>query len=87
MSHPFPTTALPCRHAQMVRDSSFSYKIDYVQQVKIFLSPEGHQNLITGSTVIAVLLDGMDFTYWWICIGKGLRLQPAQQAFLLACSF
>ena len=24
----------------------------------------------------------MDFDYWWSCIGKGLRLQPAQQACL-----
>ena len=22
----------------------------------------------------------VDFAYWWSCIGKGLRLQPAQQA-------
>ena len=25
----------------------------------------------------------VDFVYWWSCIGKGLRLQPAQQACLL----
>ena len=24
--------------------------------------------------------EGVDFAYWWRCIGKGLRLQPAQQA-------
>ena len=24
----------------------------------------------------------VDFAYWWFCIGKGLRLQPAQQACL-----
>ena len=23
----------------------------------------------------------MDFAYWWSCIGKGMCLQPAQQAF------
>ena len=22
----------------------------------------------------------VDFAYWWSCIGKGLRLHPAQQA-------
>ena len=55
-------------------------KIDYVQLVKTSLNPEGHQNYITGSKVIAILLDGGDFVYWWSCIGKGLRLQPAQQA-------
>ena len=25
----------------------------------------------------------VDFAYWWSCIGKGLRLQPAQQACFL----
>ena len=40
----------------------------------------GHQNRINGSTVIAILLDGGDFAYWWSCTGKGLCLQPAQQA-------
>ena len=24
--------------------------------------------------------EGVDFAYWWCFIGKGLRLQPAQQA-------
>ena len=24
--------------------------------------------------------EGVDFAYWWSCIGKGLSLQPAQQA-------
>ena len=27
--------------------------------------------------------EGVDFAYWWSCIGKGLRLQPAQQACLI----
>ena len=27
--------------------------------------------------------EGVDFAYWWSCIGKGVRLQPAQQACLL----
>ena len=26
--------------------------------------------------------DGVDLAYWWSFIGKGLRLQTAQQAFL-----
>ena len=25
-------------------------------------------------------IEGVDFAYWWSCIGKGLRLQPPQQA-------
>ena len=26
--------------------------------------------------------EGVDMAYWWSCIGKGLRLQTAQQAYL-----
>ena len=56
--HPLVPTALHRRHAQMVRDSSSSYKIDYVIVIKTFLNPEGHQNRITGSKVTAVLVKG-----------------------------
>ena len=82
MSEPFPHTPLRQRHAQTVRDSSSSYKIDYIIVIKNFLNPKGHQNPISGSKDMAILLKGMDLAYWWSCIGKGLRLQPAQQACL-----
>ena len=42
----------------MVRDSSSSYKIDYIIVIKTFLNPEGHQNCIGGSKVTAILLKG-----------------------------
>ena len=29
----------------------------------------------------------VDFAYWWRCIEKGLRLQPAKQAFFLPFVF
>ena len=54
--------------------------MDYCQLENTSLNPKGHQNCITGSKVIAILMDGADFAYRWSCIGKGLRLQPAQQA-------
>ena len=56
---PFPPTALRRRHAQTVRDSSSSYKIDYVIVIKNFLNPEGHQNPISDSKVKAILLKGL----------------------------
>ena len=56
MSQPFPPTALQRRHAQTVRDSSFSYKIDYLKVIKNFLNPEGHQNSFNGSKVTTILL-------------------------------
>ena len=60
MSEPFHPTALRRRHAQIVRDSSSSYQIDYVIVIKTFFNPEGHQNCIGGSKVMAILLK------WWI---------------------
>ena len=40
MSEPFPPTALWRRHAQTVRVSSSSYKIEYVIVIKTFLNNE-----------------------------------------------
>ena len=46
------------RHALTVADGVFSHKIDYVTINKEFLNPEGHLNRITGSKVMAILLNG-----------------------------
>ena len=42
----------------MVRDSSSSYKIEYVKVIISFLNPEGHQNCNSGLKVTAILLKG-----------------------------
>ena len=60
-SEPFPPTALRRWHAQMVRDSTSSYTIDYVIVIKNFLNTEGHRNPISGSKVPAILLKGWIF--------------------------
>ena len=65
----------------MVKDGDFTHKIDYVTIFKKILNLK-HQNCLTGSKVTAILLNG-----WILHIGgfsaeKGLRLQPAQQAFI-----
>ena len=70
MSEPFPPIALRRRHAQTVRDSSSSYKIDYVIVIKTFLIPEWHQNCICGSKVTAILLKG-----WILPIGGASSLE------------
>ena len=55
-------------------------KMDYVTIFKEIPNLEGHPNCVTGSKVMAIVLN------WWILpIGaasavKGLRLQTAQQA-------
>ena len=51
-------TPLCCRHAQIIKDSSSSYKIDYDIVIKNFPNPEGHQNCITGSKVTVILVKG-----------------------------
>ena len=59
VSHPFSPTALQRRHAQTVRDSPSSYKIDYVILIKNFLNSEGYQNCISRSKVTAIWRDGL----------------------------
>ena len=74
------------RHALTVADGAFSHKIGYVPIFQENLNLEGHLNCITGSKVTAILLNGVDFAHWWSFIGKGLRLEPAQQACFLMIS-
>ena len=52
------------RYAQTVRDSNSSYKIDYFIGIKNFPNLEGHQNLISDSKEMAILLKG-----WILPIG------------------
>ena len=75
--HPLVPTVLHCRHAQMVRDRSSSYKIDYVIGIKNSLSPEGYQNRISGSKVTAILLKGWILPIGGATAGECLRLPPA----------
>ena len=53
----------------MVRDCALSHKIDYNNKFKETLNIKGHK---------VNLAERADFAYWWSCIVKGLRLQPAQ---------
>ena len=65
LSEPFPPTALRRRHAQTVRDSTSSVKIDYIIVIKNFLNPKEHENPICGSKVTAILLK-----VWILPIGR-----------------
>ena len=55
------------RHAQTFRDSSSSYKINYVIVVKTFLNP------INGSKVTAILLQGRILPIGGASAVEGLR--------------
>ena len=68
--NPFPPTALRGRHAQTVRDSSWSYKIDYVIVMKNILNPKGHQNRISGSKVTNILLKGWILPIGGVALGR-----------------
>ena len=48
---PLVPTVLRRGQAQIVKDSSSSYKIHYITVIKNFLNPEGQPNCITGSKV------------------------------------
>ena len=61
------------RHALTVADGSFSHKINYV--FKEIPNPKGHPNRITGSKVMANLLN------WWI-----LPIGGASLGRVCACS-
>ena len=60
----------------MVKDSSSRYKKDYVTQILRYLNPEGHQNCIIVSKVVAI-----ELSVWILPVGgvasvKGC-MQPA----------
>ena len=45
-------------HALTVADGAFSHRIDYIMIFKEIVISEGHPNGITGSKVMAILLNG-----------------------------
>ena len=56
----------------MVRDSTSSYKIDYVIVIKTFLNPKGHQNTISSSKGTAILLKGWIWPIGGASVVEGL---------------
>ena len=64
------------RHALTVADGSFSHNIDYFTIFMEILNLKLHYWFKSYGD----FAEGVDFAHWWSFIGKGLRLQPAQQA-------
>ena len=60
-----------------VRDRSSSYKREYFIVIKNFINPEGHQNLISGLKLKAILLKG------WILPTSRVGSAPAACAAVL----
>ena len=72
VSEHFPPTALRRHHAQTVRDSTSSYKINYVIVIQNFLNPKGHRNPFSGSTIMAILLKRWILSIGGASAGEGL---------------
>ena len=73
VTHPFPPTDLQRHHAQPVKDSYSSYKIDYVVVIKNFLNLEGHQSPLSGSEVTPILLKWQILPIGGAAAVEGLR--------------
>ena len=63
----------------MVRDSSSSYKEVFHSDQELSKSQRAYK-LDQWFKSYSHLTERVDFAYWWSYFGKGLRLQPAQQA-------
>ena len=71
------------RNALVAADAAFSHKIYYVT---IFSGDSKFQRaskLHCWFKSYGDLAEWVDFAHWWSFIGKGLRLQPAQQSCFL----
>ena len=63
----------------MDNDGAFSHKKDYVTFFVEILNPEGHSNSITGSKVMAILLNLLILPVVGVTSGR-VCAQPANQA-------
>ena len=67
----------------MVEDGAFIHKIDYNTLFWEILNLKGHLNRITGSTITAILLNGLILPFGGASAVKGLLLACAAGLFLL----
>ena len=64
------------RHALMISDGAVNKKIYYVIIFWEILNPKGHYWFKSYGN----FAEWVVCAHWWSSIGKGLRLEPAQQA-------
>ena len=81
-SLPFPPTALRIRHAQAVRDSTSSYKIDYVHSDQELSQSRRASKSHQWFKSYSHFAERVDFAYWWSFSGGGSALQPSQRLFV-----
>ena len=68
---PFPPSALRRCYPQTVRDSSSSYKIDYVIVIKNFQKSQRASKSHQWFKSYGHFTEGVDLAYWWSFIGGG----------------
>ena len=66
----FVKISLGRRHALVVEDGAFSHKMDYFKKIMGILNLEGHSNCITGSKVLAILLNGWILPFGGVASGR-----------------
>ena len=78
MSHPLVKISLRRRHAKTVNNGASSLKTNYLfRHCKSTRAPK----LLYWFKSYGAFAEWVDFAYWLSFIGKGVHLQPAQQAF------
>ena len=70
----------------MLADGASTHKIDYFRKFEEIPIFEGILKLHYWFKSYGIFAERGDFAYCWSCFGKGLRLQPAQQACLYSLS-
>ena len=70
---------LQCRHTENIKNGASSHKTNYSDRE---CKSWRESKLLYWFKSYGDFAECVDFAYWWSCIGKGLRLQPLQQAFL-----
>ena len=83
MSQPFPTTALRRRHAQTVRDTSLSYKIDCHSDQDLSKSHRASKS-VQWFKSYGLFTEEVDFACWWSFSGGGSAIDGATQSSLKA---
>ena len=77
----FVKISLRCRHFLMVKDGAFSHKSTMLHYLGDSKSQRAFK-LHYWFKSYGGFAEWVDLAYWWSCMGKGLSLQPAQQACL-----
>ena len=72
-----------CKQKNTGKNGASSHKTNYIDIFPEILNLEGRQKIYWFKSY-GDFAEWVDFAYWWSCIRKGLRMQPAQLAYFCA---